>query len=189
MLYPMTVTGVFDITRVGTMFGERKVAYMGYPIKGCSGNVAEVANYAFSINVLSKHQEEVMNFLETTMKESFQEQLENLPVSRRVLQTYIGQAKEMEYTVNAEGIKEPKAKTWLRFEGEEPVAIYNISQEDEESFWNLVESVEKSSVVDSTVYSIILEEMEDYFSGAKKKEDVINVIQSKAGVYLAEQMN
>lgn len=189
LLYPMTVSSVFDVTRVGTMFGERKVAYMGYPIKGCSGNVAEVGNYAFSINVLSKHQEEVMNFLETTMKESFQEQLENLPVSRRVLQTYIGQAKEMEYTVNAEGIKEPKAKTWLRFEGEEPVAIYNISQEDEESFWNLVESVEKSSIVDSTVYSIILEEMEDYFGGAKEKDDVINVIQSKAGVYLAEQMN
>ena len=189
LLYPMTVTGVFDITRVGTMFGERKVAYMGYPIKGCSGNVAEVGNYAFSINVLSKHQEEVMDFLETTMKESFQEQLENLPVSRTLLQTYIQQAKEMEYTANAEGIKEPKAKAWLRFEGEEPVAIYNISQENEESFWNLVESVEKSSVVDSTVYSIILEEMEDFFSGAKEKDDVINVIQSKAGVYLAEQMN
>ena len=187
LLYPMIVSNVFDVSRVGTMFGERKVAYMGFPIEIYNGNVAEVANYAFSVNALSKHIEETMEFMGTTIEDGFQEQLENLPVSRSLLQTYIEDVKKVEYVVNIEGIREPKAKGWLRFEGEEPIAIYSISKEDENNFWSLIESVEKSTVVDDTIYNIILEEINGFFSGDKNKEDVIKIIQSRVGLYLAEQ--
>ncbi len=187
LLYPLTLSDVFGTCRVETMFGDNKVAYMGYPIEGQSGNVAEIAGYAFSINALSKHTEEALDFLTGTLETNFQEKLTALPVSRTLLQSYIEEAMTVEYRVNGDGVEEPVAKEQVHFEGEEPVYIYQISEENAADFWELIDSVELSSVIDRTVYGIILEEMDVYFSGEKNAWEVMGLIQNRVQLYMQEQ--
>lgn len=189
LMYPMVLTNVLDLAAVRTLFGQEQIVCMGYPMGKANGNVAEVTKYAFSVSAWGKNQNQAVEFVLSTLQEDFQASVENLPVSRKALEDRIKAASEIEYVQNITGETEPKAKTWLRFENEEPVAIYQISKQDEEDFWNILEQIEESCVIDRTAYQIILEEVKNIFSGTKDISDVVDVIQSRVGIYLAEQVD
>lgn len=189
LMYPMILTNVLDLATVRTLFGQEEIVCMGYPMGKENGNVAEVTKYAFSVSAWGKNQNQAVEFVLSTLQDDFQTSLENLPVSRNVLEDRIKAASEIEYVQNTEGEREAKAKTWLRFENEEPVAIYQISKQDEADFWNILEQIEKSCVLDRTAYQIVLEEVKNIFSGTKEISDVVDVIQSRVGIYLAEQLD
>ena len=74
------------------------------------------------------------------------------------------------------------------FEGEDPVQIAAITKEDADTLYELIESVHAAADVDYSLYNIILEEVQAYFSGDKELEDTVDVIQSRMKVAMAEKI-
>ena len=82
---------------------------------------------------------------------------------------------------------EKKAKSYLRFEGEELVSIYQISGEDAETLKQIMSSIESNGTVDVNIYSIILDEVAYLFENQKDLDSVAKTIQSRVSIYAHEK--
>lgn len=95
----------------------------------------------------------------------------------------------IEYTTDSDGNQNPVAKQQILFEGEEPVDIYAITEAQGRKLLDLIESAEVSISADDKLYEILLEEADSYFSGDKSIEEVTDIIQNKALIYISERVN
>lgn len=75
----------------------------------------------------------------------------------------------------------------LYFEGEEPVEVSDISPGDAETLKALIRKIEHNNSVDSDLYNILLEEVDFLFYENRNVEEVAEVIQSRAGIYISEK--
>ena len=74
------------------------------------------------------------------------------------------------------------------FEGEEKIPIYCITPEQAEQLLALIEGAEIVSQTEPKIYNVFLEEAEYYFDGAKGLEETMEVIQSRASLYVNERI-
>ncbi len=63
---------------------------------------------------------------------------------------------------------------------------YAMSDEEREIILNFFETCTSYATADSTIYSIVVEELSAYYSGAKTLEEVTELIQSRVFIYLNE---
>ena len=66
--------------------------------------------------------------------------------------------------------------------------MVDLTQERADDIKRCLEDVRPLPIRPGPVISIILEETEDYFSGAKSMEEVIDVLQNRVQLYLNEQV-
>lgn len=62
-----------------------------------------------------------------------------------------------------------------------------FSQEDMDMIAQVIDSLPDGARFDNDLYDIIYEEAADYFSGLQSAEDTARIIQSRAGIYVAER--
>jgi len=188
MLLPLRIAGVWDISRVGKIFGDEEITCIGFPVEEGNGTAVYPSELVFAISANSEHKEEAWEFISGFLTKDYQMNIkESLPIHREALNEQIKAAMEIEYEENKEGGKVPKAKTYILFEGEEPTAVTHITQEEGEQLVELIESVNLSGAKDNLLYEIVREETEGYFEGNKGLEDTLAVIQNRAKVYIGER--
>lgn len=187
LLYPVSITDVYETAKVRTIFGDAPVNYIGYPMSGGNGNIVRTGNIVLGINRNSSHKEAAWEFIKSFLKEEYQSNIEGgLPLLKKELEVRLKKACEIEYEEDASGQKVEKVKDRIVFEGEEPIDIICINQQDAATLLEIIDHVDTAYATDLDLYSIILEEVTGYFEDDREINSVIDIIQNRASIYVSE---
>lgn len=181
LLYPVSIGNVYETAGIRMLYGKTP-NYIGYPFDSGCGSMATIADLAVGISSTSQNQEEAWEFLRSLLDSEFQDNTRKLPLRVSSLEQKLADAMQAEYDTNGE-----KVVRWaMRFEGDEPVNIYEITAEDAETLKAIIHRIEYNAAVDSQLYNIILEEVDYLFNDDRNVDDVANIIQNRASVYINE---
>lgn len=181
LLYPVNIDNVFGVTGTRMIFGETP-AYIGYPFDSGYGGMATIADLAVGISSTSRYKEEAWEFISSLLDSGFQDNIRGLPVRVSSLEQRIEDAMQAEYNGNGEKV----VKEILRFDGEDPDYIYEISAEDAETLRSVICKIEHNATIDRNLYNILLEEVDYIFNDGRSVEDVTDIIQNRANIYISE---
>ena len=183
LLYPVMLDNVYGIAGIRQLYGETPT-YIGYPFDSGYGTMAAINDIAIGISSTSNHKEEAWTFLKSLLEGEFQDNIKNgFPLRVSALEQKLQDAEKPVY--DADGEKAVQYR--LYFEGEEPVEVYDISPGDAETLKALIRKIEHNNSVDSDLYNILLEEVDFLFYENRNVEEVAEVIQSRAGIYISEK--
>lgn len=186
LLFPMTLSSVYDICKAEMVLGEA-ATYIGYPVSGSDGTVIEASDLMLAINSSSAHKDIAWEFISQFLQEDYQINIEwGFPINKAALEKKLQQGLTMEYTENADGSKMPVAKAEIIFEGEEPLKIYQITQQEANNLLQLIERASIGSAYDSRLHIILLEEVDSYFTGDKTLDEAAEIMQGRAQMYVGE---
>lgn len=189
LLLPLRLSSIFDICRSEFIFGEEEISYIGFPMEGECGTVIGASGPMLAISINSRNKEAAWEFIARFLQEEYQSQQPNgFPLCRSVLEERLLQAREIEYQRGPDGGQVPVERSRVIFEGEEPVPIYCVTKEQAEKLTGLIEGATICTANDRQLYSMLLEEAGDYFSGEKSLEETARVMQSMASVYIGERV-
>ena len=187
LLYPLSVSNVYGCTKARMVFGDIPLNYIGYPLDGRNGSVAQPGRIILGINKNSKNKEASWQFIKSFLQEEYQSSIENgLPLLKSEMEIRLEKAQEIEYEKNETGEKVEKAKDSILFEGEDAIDIFCISKQDACDVLEIISNAETAYAVDYDLYSIILEEAGRYFDDGRDINSVIEIIQSRASIYISE---
>lgn len=182
ILFPVGISSAYELACTRMLYGKTPT-YIGYPVDSGCGNMAAIEDIALGISATSKNKEEAWEFIRSFLDSEFQDNIQNgLPLRVSSLEQKLEDAMKTEYDVNGNKV----AKEYIRFDGEEPISIYEITEEDAELLKNIISKVEFNETVDYNLYNIIFEEAEYLFNEDRKAEDVADIIQNRVGIYISE---
>lgn len=182
LLYPVSIDSIYGITDIRMLFGKTPT-YIGYPFDSGYGSMAKIADIAVGISATSKNKEEAWRFIRSLLDSEFQDNIKNgLPLRVSSLEQKIEHAMETEYDANGEKL----VKESFIYYGEEPVNIYEISAEDAETLKAIICKIEQNATLDRNLYTIMLEEADYLFNDDRNVDDVADIIQNRASVYISE---
>ncbi|MDR2889687.1 MAG: extracellular solute-binding protein [Lachnospiraceae bacterium] len=182
ILYPVSFDNVYGTTLVRMLYGKTPT-YIGYPLDSGNGNMAAIADIAIGISATSNNKDEAWDFLVSLLDRDFQDNTESgLPLRINSLKQQLADAMETAYDANGNMVVQEQ----LIFDGEDPVNIFEISEEDAETLELIISKVEFSATVDSALYSIVLEEADYLFNDDRAVDDVADIIQNRVSLYINE---
>lgn len=189
LLMPVSIRTVYDICEAELIFDGRKVTFIGFPVEADSGTMIESCGSVLALSSGSRHKEAAWKFIRRCLDGPAQRELPSgFPMCRSALEEQLEDATKTEYETNENGGKHPVVKHQVRFEGEEPVDIYSITQEQADRLLALLEGARSCSQTDRKIYQIFLDEAGSYFSGDKSLEETTDVIQARVSMYVAENI-
>lgn len=189
LLMPGRFYSIYDICSSELIFGEADVTYIGFPVEGGSGTVIKPAETSLAISIGSDHKDVAWEFICQFLDKTYQSEIDDsFPIRRSVLEEKLLANRTPEYTTDADGNQKPVAKSEQLFEGEDPVEIYCVTEEQANELLYLIESASICAATDYQLYNVFLEEAESYFSGDKTLEEAIAVMQSRASIYVGEKV-
>ena len=182
LLFPVTIDTVYETAALRTLYGETP-NYIGYPFNSGNGNMAAIMDIAIGISSTSSHKEEAWIFLRGMLESEFQDEIENgLPVRVDAFEKKLEAAMLPEYDENGNTL----VKKSYRFEGEEPLPIYEISEEDANTLRGVIRSIDSPATVDENLYCIMLDEVDYMFNDDRDVNEVADKIQNRASIYIQE---
>ena len=108
-----------------------------------------------------------------------------LPVLRSAFDAQAKKEMTAQYETNEAGEK-TEVSTFVVGTMDFTVELYAAKEEEVAAIKELIEKVERMERIDEQVLSIVLEESGAYFDGQKTVDDVVQVIQSRAAIYMNE---
>lgn len=152
----------------GTLGSE--ASFIGFP--GLKGNSSVIISDCdgFLLSSKSEHREGAWSFVRYFLTEEYQtgDQIEGLPVMKKVFEEQLTQATEKPYRVDAETTLEP------------------FSQKEINEIRDFIYSLEKRTYNDANVLQIVTEEAYSFFAGAKSAKEAAEIIQNRVQLYLDE---
>lgn len=138
------------------------------------------------ISARSKHQDGAWQFVRQFLTEEYQsgDQLYDMPVLKSAFLEKAKQATERSYWTDEDGNKQYYDDTW-NINGEE-VILEPFTQEEVDAICEFIYTVNRTAYYNEDIRNIIVEEAEAFFSGQKSAQDVADVIQSRAQVFVNE---
>ena len=166
------IGGTFqDFGRNDFQAREKGMSPMGYPMQ--TSMVNQVYEFTICMNAASKHKEGVWEFLEYLMSQKGQE----------ILSEYYFAVLKSEFEEDyREELANPSIIDVVNHEG-----IYT-TEEQVNQVVSFLENAKQDPIRTEYVWSIISEEVENYFSGEKTIEQVTEVIENRISMYMAENM-
>lgn len=185
LLYPCYIDNIWSVGLTREIYEGQQLAFMGYPDVG---NVAAAADEVLGININSSKKQEAWEFIRYFLSEEYQtNDCSNIPVHRQALAQRLADAEQVAYQeVNGELAAVTHEKY---FEGEDPISISVLTDEDGEVLLSLIASVKASADMDSSLYNIVWEEVQAYFAGDKSLEETMKVLQGRMQVAMAERIS
>lgn len=184
---PMYLSTIRDVnyTEKGT-FGE-KISFVGFPTQEGHGGYIQ-PSYQFAISSKCNEQDGAWEFLKRFLKEDFQqgEQGYGMPLSKTAMKKLCEEAKERPHYTDDKGEEVYYDETYNI--GNAEVVLEQMTDEDIERVLSYIESVTNTYGNQSDISDIVMEEAASYFSGQKSAQDVAAVIQSRAQIYVDENM-
>lgn len=188
LLYPVSLNSVYDISKTEAIMGQN-ITYIGYPTNGLSGTVIEPGSLMLAISADSEHKKAAWEFINQFIEVEYQNKISaGYPICKNALDNQLTDGRNEEYVIDADGNRTLVAKSSVIFEGETPINIYGITEEQENCLLQIIDDASVSSAYDSTVHSILLEEAEQYFSGQKDLEETSEIMQNRISIYMEEHM-
>ncbi|MDR0947891.1 MAG: extracellular solute-binding protein, partial [Lachnospiraceae bacterium] len=168
------------------------VNFIGYPTPDGTRGIGIVENSGvYAIPSKSKHKEGAWAFLEYLLMED-NKRNELLPVNKNILEQQITRAKNGIYgnvTDNFKPGPDDEPLPWHKYadwyEGEQ-FPIYAPTQEEIDGFYALIDSTVGMIPRSNDLFQIINEEVGAYYNGSKTLDQVADLIQNRAQVYVSE---
>lgn len=170
----VTVQDFFAFLMYKDTFGG-EIVFKGFPCSGRNGHQI-LASGSYGLSSKSLHKEAAWSFLRMFFDKDWQ--IDNTQADFR--NTYLGYFPSNQAAFDF--IVDKAVNT-----GEGSAGI-KATQDDADMVIELINSVpEVTARIDQVLYDIISEEAEDFFYGTKSAADAARIIQSRAGIYIAER--
>ncbi len=176
-----------------TDFGG-KSTYIGWPTVSGVGSIMRTDS-GYGISRTSTHKDQVWEFLRGMLTEEGQADVYTIPTNRHVFEKRLEELMTPNYRKDADGnyildengerVQEARGG-WVDENGTEHY-IYAMTQEQADEVMNVINTCTRVADYNSSIYDIVAEQAEAYFSGQKSVDDVARLIQSKANIYVNEQ--
>ena len=186
LLYDMYISNIKDSRyQIKGYIGE-EVSFVGFPTAESNGSVLNPGSYTFMISAKSKHQDGAWQFLRQFLTEEYQtgDEIYDMPVLKSAFVEKAKEGTERSYWTDEEGNKEYYDDTWY-INGEE-IVLEPYTQEEVDAMCEFIYSVNRTAYYNTDIVNIITEEAEAFFSGQKSVQDVVDIIQSRAQVFVNE---
>lgn len=190
LLYPVYISGIYDICRVSRILATDEVVYVGFPVSEGYGTVIQPSSLVLAISANSKHKDISWEFIAQFLASDYQEEKLSrcLPLRRDAMEHMLEEAGNVDYAIDADGNQIPIVKLEILFEGEESIEVYRMEEEEKKQLLRLIDTASLNDAIDYTLYNIVLEEAQSYFAGDKTLDEVVDIIQRSASLYVAERM-
>lgn len=164
-------------------FGE-PVTFIGFPTESGKGSYIS-ANQSFVLSAKSANLDGAWEFVRYYLTDEYQNGIEwGLSVNKQVFMERAQKATQKP-TYTDENGNEVEYDDTFYLNGED-IPLDPLSQEQVDQIVNFVMSVDRAYYYNEDVLNIINEEMGAFYTGQKSAQDVANVIQSRAQIYVDE---
>jgi len=187
LLYtPWDISHVSDYTYIRQDFGGGEITCIGYPGEYGCGTMLDVDRCAFGISALSGHKEGAWEFLEYMMTDDTL-LTRDFPVNKALLERNFLDAMGQDYVYDAEGniVLDEDGKPLVRELYTTKLGCWPV-QEDVDAVRRLLEAAEPTNLSWGNIFNIINEEAAPYFYGQKTLDEVVDIIQRRAQLYVSE---
>ena len=192
-------TGFYSMTEYqmySLMFPE-EIRVMGYPTSDGEGGIKLSSYNTYAMTSKAKNKEAAWLFLESMLLyEEYDEWRHNgFPVRKDMLEEMFKTASTPDYVydengeimLDENGNKMENPKTSWGYDNWN-ADIYAATKEQCDAVRSLLEQGEMIGNMDQGLYEIILEDVDGYFQGQKSAQEVAKIIQSRAQIYVDENM-
>jgi ABC-type glycerol-3-phosphate transport system substrate-binding protein len=162
------------------------VNFIGYPTPDGTRGIGLVApDGVFSITAQSKNKEGAWLFLEKLLTDEGDGMMAQARTSFHVNKKIIEKrmAEVMKYSYLNENNEPIRKQTQY---GGERIYLYPATQEEVDGLYALIDSAVRIIPETDDIMTIILEEADLYFNGSKTLEQVTDIIQNRAQIYVSE---
>lgn len=185
LLYDLYIGNIRDCKyQIKGYIGE-EVSYVGFPTSLSNGSTLTSGNYTFMISAKSKHMDGAWQFVRQFLTEEYQNDSQYyMPVLKSAFLEKAKEATERSYWIDEEGNKEYYDDTWY-INGEE-IVLEPFTQKEVDAICEFIYTVNRTAYYNDDIRNIITEEAEAFFSGQKSVQEVVDIIQSRAQVFVNE---
>lgn len=189
-----------DVQMYNAMFGGEKISYIGFPTSDGTNGSSFSGNDLLGINSRSEHKDGAWEFIESLLTEEYQTGMFawGLPTLQSAYDKKLSESMEKHYKLdeNGEQVLDEDGNPIEVSRGgmsmdDFSIEYYAVTQEEADAMATLIANI--TNVVaggssNSEVYSIIMEEAAPYFAGQKSIDEVVDIIQKRAQIYISESM-
>lgn len=189
LLYFNGISDINSFRLVDRLFNGRE-AYIGFPSSGGAGNAFYV-NLPLGITKSSEHKDIAWSFMrELYLKDSYEAPMTGFPSNIRALESLfeLAAVPNMSTSDDGEQIEFPGSSMSFSDEDGQRISFdfYHLTREEADKIWLLLRSIEKTLDWDSDIQSIVADEADAYFNGARTAQETAALIQSRVSLLLNE---
>ena len=186
LLYDLFIGNLKDCKyQIKGSIGE-EVSFVGFPTSVSNGSVLGAGNLSFTISAKSENTEGAWQFVRQFLTQEYQssEALYNMPVLKSAFLTMAQGATERPYWTDENGNREYYDDIW--YINDEELILEPFTQEEVDQICQFIYTVDRTAYNNEEIRNIIIEEAEAFFTGQKGVQEVVDIIQSRAQIYVDE---
>lgn len=186
LLYDLYISNVKGCNyQIKGYMGE-EVSFVGFPTESSRGSTLSAGSYTFVLSAKTEHMDGAWQFVRQFLTPEYQNSGDfyEMPVLKSAFLSRAQEATERPYWVNDRGEKEYYDDTWY-INGEE-IILQPFTQAEVDQICEFIYTVNRTSYYNEEIFNIIMEEAESFFSGQKAVQEVADIIQSRAQLYVDE---
>ena len=163
-----------------------EVSFVGFPTSDSNGSVLSAGNVFFALSAKSENMEGAWQFARQFLTPEYQtsEELYNMPVLKSAFLDKAQEATQRPYWTDENGNREYYDDTWTV--NGETVILEPFTQEEVDRICQFIYTVDRTAYYNEEIINIIKEEAEAFFADQKSVQEVVDIIQSRAQIYVDE---
>ena len=167
------------------MYGE-DISLIGYPTKYECGSAVSCGDIGLSISVKSENKEGAWEFIRFLMSEEYQKNNTTwFPMMKSAFEKKMEAEMEKQYGTDENGEK-VEVSTYMVGWQDYEMELYAATEEEVSAIRELIGKIDHTVQKDEQIYNIVTEEAAAYFGGQKSVDEVVDVIQNRANIYMNE---
>ncbi len=185
LLYDFELAGIDTYQMTKKLLGD-EIRSVGYP--GANGGLIQNSGSLFAISNESPHKDIAWEFIKSMISENYQTNYIYYynPIHKGAFEKMTERAMEKEYYIDEKGKEVEKAKMSYILEDIE-IDIYAATKAEVEEYKKIVEGATTLATYEQKIMVIVEEEAEAFFDNKKSAEEVAQIIQNRAKIYVNER--
>ena len=161
------------------------VTYVGFPTENGKGSVLGANNNCFVLSAKSANLDGAWEFVRYYLTEDYQKTLDwGMPTIKSIFMEKAEEAMEKPYYLDENGDKVEYEETF-ELNGES-IPLEPMSKEQKDQLVEFIQTVDSVIYYNEDIQNIVEEETASYFAGQKSVNEVVQIIQSRAQIYVDE---
>lgn len=174
-----------DYQMYHNMFGQ-DISFVGYPTKYACGSAASCGNIGLAMNAESENKEGAWEFIRFLMGEEYQNNYTSwFPMMKSAFEKNMEEEMKKQYATDENG-EQTEVSTIMVGWQDYTMELYAATEEEVSAIRTLIGEIDHMVQSDEQIYNIVTEEAAAYFGGQKSVDEVVEVIQNRANIYMNE---
>ncbi len=188
--FMITSAGSVDVFQEYQALYENQALFLGVPVGEELKPYLDTSGMRMIASANTDCPDGVWAFIEFLLSEDIQDtfKLSSFPVNVNSLDKVFEEACTPTYTTDENGNTVEEMKYAISFDGVNIIYLYAADEEFADSIREQIDNAVGNTFSDDELTTIIQEEAAAYFEGQKTAEEVAEIIQSRAVVYVTENM-